>query len=123
MNAYNALIIEDDLHLGPLFATILEQLKVHSEIIINGRAAQTRIADPDAAIPDLIVLDIQLPGVSGVDLLQQIRAMPHLQGVKVVVISATLFVARDAELDADLMLAKPVSVDQMLDLVGRLLPR
>jgi hypothetical protein len=43
--------------------------------------------------------------------------------VKVVVISATLFVARDAELDADLMLAKPVSVDQMLDLVGRLLPR
>ena len=122
MNAYNALIIEDDLQLGPLFGTILEQLQVYSEIIPNGRAALARLADPGAAIPDLIVLDIQLPGISGVDLLQQIRAMPHLQGVKVVVISATLFVARDAELDADLMLAKPVSVDQMLDLVGALLP-
>jgi two-component system cell cycle response regulator DivK len=123
MNAYHALIIEDDMQLGPLFRTILEQLQVSSEIISNGRTAEARLADPEAAIPHLIVLDIQLPGISGVDLLRQIRSAPHLKGVKVVVISATLFVARDAELDADLMLAKPVSVDQMLDLVGRLLPR
>jgi CheY-like chemotaxis protein len=123
MNAYHALIIEDDLHLGPLFSSILEQLHVSSEIIVTGPSAQARIADPSAPIPDLVILDIQLPGVSGVDILRQIRSTPRLGAVKVVVISATLFVARDAELDADLMLAKPVSVDQMLDLVGRLLPR
>jgi DNA-binding response OmpR family regulator len=123
MNAYHALIIEDDLHLGPLFSSILEQLHVRSEIIGNGHKAAERLMDATAPIPHLIVLDIQLPGVNGVDLLRQIRSTPHLNGVKVVVISATLFVAQDADLDADLMLAKPVSVDQMLDLVGRLLPR
>ncbi len=74
--------------------------------------------------PSVVILDINLPGMSGFDVLKQIRAMPARAGVPVVALSAS---AMDRDLkraeDAGFAryLTKPVNVDVLLSTLERLL--
>ena len=73
--------------------------------------------------PDLILLDIHLPGMGGFEVLQRIRKHPKLAKVPVVAISAQTLsdatLARAAEFDD--YLAKPMDVDKFLATIDRLL--
>lgn len=70
--------------------------------------------------PDIVLLDLHLPGVSGTQILEHLRADEQLKSVPVVVITAY---ARDAEslpFEPDLVLMKPVNLEQLSNLVQRL---
>jgi DNA-binding response OmpR family regulator len=114
-----ALIIEDDMDLAAIFADALQAAQFKTEIIADGAAAQSRLRE---IIPQLVVLDLHLPHVSGEALLQQIRSTPALVGVKVVIASADAFTADLLSPDSDLVLIKPVSFSQLRDLAQRLRP-
>jgi DNA-binding response OmpR family regulator len=75
--------------------------------------------------PDLVVLDVMLPGVGGIDVLREMRADPALRDVRVVVVSAWQAqedVAAALEAGADSFLPKPFRVEDLLstaeELVG-----
>jgi len=74
--------------------------------------------------PDLILLDLMMPGISGWDVLTAIRTRPQLQKTPVVIMTASL---REGEEDkAHAMgavgyLAKPFSVDELLRQVKQVL--
>jgi PAS domain S-box-containing protein len=73
------------------------------------RARETR--------PALILMDIQLPGLSGIDVIQQIRADPHLRQIPIIALTALVLPGdRERCLDAgaDEYLAKPVSLRMLL---------
>jgi CheY-like chemotaxis protein len=111
-------IIEDDPQLGQIFSVALEsQFKI--EIIIDGNAALARLAE---VVPDIVVLDLHLPGTSGTDVLAKIRNDPRLTQVKVILATAD---ARQADLltnEADIVLLKPVSPVQLRAIAARLRP-
>jgi CheY-like chemotaxis protein len=74
------------------------------------------------ARPDLVLLDIQLPGMNGYEVLRRLRADAATRTVPVVAVSANatdadLSAARDAGF-AD-YLTKPVEMERLLDLVQR----
>lgn len=79
---YRILIIEDDLELGRIIKEILELEGFETEIIRDGAQAYAAVA---SKMPALVVLDMQLPYVSGLDILEHIRADVHLQNMKVLV--------------------------------------
>ncbi len=112
-----ALVIEDDVDLAAIFAEALQAAQFTTEIIADGAAAQTRLHE---VIPQLVVLDLHLPQVSGEILLRQIRSTPALAGIKVVITSADPFTADLLSPDSDLVLIKPVSFSQLRDLAQRL---
>jgi DNA-binding response OmpR family regulator len=114
-----ALIIEDDSDLASIFAEALQAAQFKTEIIADGAAAQSRLQE---VLPQLVVLDLHLPRVSGEALLRQIRSTPALAKVKVVIASADPITADMLSPESDLVLIKPVSYSQLRDLAQRLKP-
>lgn len=112
-----ALIIEDDIDLASIFADALHAAEFKTEIIVDGAAAQSRLKE---VVPQLVVLDLHLPHISGEILLRQIRSTPALAGIKVVIASADPITADLLSPDSDLVLVKPVSFSQLRDLAQRL---
>lgn len=114
-----ALIIEDDAKLSTIFSEALRMAEFETEIIQDGQIALERLAD---TIPAVVVLDLHLPHVSGRDILKQIRADERLDQTRVIVATADAVVAESLRDQADLVLVKPISFNQLRDLATRLRP-
>jgi DNA-binding response OmpR family regulator len=112
-----ALIIEDDLELGLIAAEILQFIHFDTEIIQDGAMAFDRIMDK---IPDLVLLDLHLPGKSGLDILSDIRATERLTQTKVIIVSADALHLETLKDKADLVLLKPYNVDQLYDFASQI---
>ena len=76
--------------------------------------------------PDLILLDMHLPDISGMELLRHMKADPHTAAIPVVVVSADALarqIEEAFEAGASHYLTKPVSVSELLAVVDTLLDR
>jgi two-component system cell cycle response regulator DivK len=117
------LVVEDDLLNRMFYSAVLES---------GGFVAET-VADGDRAIaavkrfePDLIVMDIQLPSISGLDLIEILQDDPELKEIPILAVTA--FVGkgeerRIREAGASDFLAKPVSIKPFLAAIEALLER
>jgi DNA-binding response OmpR family regulator len=120
MNKSFALIVEDDFELGEVFAVVLKVSDFDTELVRDGQLALKRLSEK---VPDIVILDMHLPGISGLDILDQIRADARLSGVKVVVVTADALLASASDDKADITLIKPVSYHQLSDLSTRLIQK
>ncbi|MEZ4593179.1 MAG: response regulator [Chloroflexota bacterium] len=111
-----ALIIEDDPDLVHIFARALELSDYETSTVENGQAA---IAALKQTVPDVVVLDLHLPGLSGREILQAIREDGRLHQTRVILATADYRSAEDLRDDADLVLLKPISFKQLRDLSAR----
>jgi DNA-binding response OmpR family regulator len=76
--------------------------------------------------PDLIILDLGLPGGDGFKVMEQLKAIPHLGVIPVIVVSGrdpSLNRDRALEAGAKSFLRKPVDNDKLLDLIKKYLPQ
>jgi CheY-like chemotaxis protein len=115
-----ALIVEDDPGQAEIFSRALEQAGYETEIIGDGRSALARLEE---VVPFLVVLDLQLPYVSGEVILRHIRADERLAKVWVMLATANPQMAVVLEKDSDFVLHKPVSFVQLRLLATRLQER
>lgn len=111
------LVIEDAEDIAEIYGEILETEGMSVEVIMDGAVALQRL---QTALPDLIVLDMHLPNVSGLEILTFIRNNPQLKKTRVVVITANPYMAQDAEDTADITLVKPVSAVQIREISVRM---
>jgi signal transduction histidine kinase/DNA-binding response OmpR family regulator len=81
----------------------------------------TAIAGAKVARPDLICLDLCLPGKNGYEVLRSLRADPELAGVPVIVVSVTSEEAESVGCGAHRYLSKPVDADELMAAVHSLL--
>jgi diguanylate cyclase (GGDEF)-like protein len=112
-----ALIIEDERDIAALFRHVLDVAGYRTEIILHGKEALKRL---ESIAPDIILLDLNLPGVPGAKILEWIRADKRLMKVPVVVVTAYSQAADSLPAEPDLVLLKPVNMDQLSSLVQRL---
>ncbi|HTP08581.1 MAG TPA: response regulator [Anaerolineae bacterium] len=112
-----ALIIEDDPKLCTIYETVVMQAGYETEIIRRGDEALKRLT---YVLPSLILLDLHLPYVSGIELLKVIRATETLARTPVIVLTADLYLAESAEALADYVLIKSFGVSRLRELVNRL---
>jgi CheY-like chemotaxis protein len=114
-----ALIVEDNLDLAQIMALALQSAGFEVEMIHDGGKALDRLAE---IIPALVILDLHLPHLSGVNALRQIQSDRRLLNTRVVIATADAAMADELRDKADLVLLKPVSVNQIRDLAMRLVP-
>jgi len=112
-----ALIIEDDRDIAALFRHVLDIAGYQTEIVLHGKHAVERL---ESTRQDIVLLDLHLPGVPGEQILKQIRSDGRLKEVPVVVVTAHSEIADQLSDEADLVLLKPVNLDQLSILVQRL---
>jgi len=111
-----ALVVEDNEDLNMIFSTALEQAGYKIESISDGLVAQKRLKE---ITPDLVVLDLHIPGVNGNIILGQIRADQRLAQARVILATADAEFAASLQGQADLVLLKPISFSQLSQLAGR----
>ncbi len=112
-------IVEDYDDTANLFKWALEMAGYVVEVAKDGAVAQKRLSE---IIPDLIILDIHMPRVSGDKLLQQIRSDERLVDTRVFLATADANMAAQLRDQAELVLLKPISVAQLKDLAERFRP-
>ncbi|MBI5957171.1 MAG: response regulator [Chloroflexi bacterium] len=115
MAARFALVVEDDAEIARFFALVLQD-QFSVDIARTGREALDLL---EMVTPEIIVLDLNIPFVSGVEILRQVRANERLAHTVVIVATANPQMAEEVYDLADLVLLKPVSYDQLRDLVRR----
>ena len=111
------LIIEDEEDLSIIFSEALKNADFRTEIIRDGQVAMDVLAK---VAPDVVVLDINLPHVSGKEILRYLHSDPRLSNTKVLVVTADAASAEMLESEADLILVKPVSFVHLGALAARL---
>jgi CheY-like chemotaxis protein len=120
MNKPLALVIEDDIDLAEIFSMALRTGGFETEVIKDGQAALDRLTGTPPAI---IMLDMHLPHVAGSTILQTIRADERFAKTSVIIATADARLAGEFQHQADLILLKPISVEQVRDFARRLLQR
>jgi two-component system, cell cycle response regulator DivK len=119
MSELRAVVIDDDLSLGHIFKLALEKAGFEVIYISDSTLAMEKLLE---FLPDLITLDLQMPNVSGLDVLHAMRRDERLAQVKVIMMTANSYALNDETINdlADLTLLKPVSVSQISSLALRL---
>lgn len=118
------LIVEDSWSSAALLRQVFDHLQLANPVVHlgDGDRAIEWLADP-ACRPALMVLDVQLPGRDGMEILRRARSQDHLQGVPVLMLTATADRADLEEayaLGADSYLVKPVGFDALGDVLRHL---
>ncbi len=109
-------IVEDDPKLNNI-ALITLEADFTVENFLDGNAAMQRL---DQFTPHLVILDLNLPGSSGREILKRIRESQQFANTRVILTTADERQAETLTEEADIVLLKPVSPGQLKELAIRM---
>lgn len=116
MDSEFALIIEEDRSLAALFRHVLDLAGFHTELVLHSQVATGRLSTCE---PMLVILDLDMMGGSGNQILNSIRKSDRLRQTKVIAVTSFSQMAESLDVDPDLLLFKPVSMEQFSDFIER----
>ena len=117
------LLAEDDPDTATAIrATLQERLPITVDHVPNGALVLDRII---ASHPDLVILDVSMPGLSGIDVFDLLRASASFEDVPVLFLTATPDLAEQAVARCGLsdVMAKPFDSEALIRRVDDLLAR
>ncbi len=120
-NAKHILLVEDEEHLAIGIKYNLEAEGYRVTHVREGRAALSHIEE-ESEVVDLVILDLMLPGMSGYDICESLRAADRY--MPVLILSARTLTedrTRGFDVGADQYLTKPFDLDELLSRVKTLL--
>lgn len=108
------LLIDDDASHIDIVRNLLQPLDFVLFTAADGLSG-LRLAEEHQ--PDLAMVDISMPGITGWEVAQRLRALPGLEGLKIVIVSANAheFTPGGAETHHDAFLIKPIDMQRMLE--------
>ncbi len=115
MDKIKLLLVDDEEEFVRTLAERLQIREVGSEVALNGRQALEMVSD---AIPDVMVLDMRMPGIDGLEVLKQVKKeYPEVQVVILTGHGSDREEAIARQLGAFDYLRKPVDIDELLSKV------
>ena len=116
------LVVEDnDLNMK-LFCDLLA---AHGYATLQASAGRGVVDQVRCERPDLILMDMQLPDISGLDVVRDLKADPDLAGIPVIAITAFAMKGDEERIRAggcEAYISKPVSVQRFIDVVKLFVP-
>lgn len=116
MQGMKVLIVEDDGDMRGLYSFLLTHEGYQVKAVRNGLEA---ITEMQANRPDVVVTDIAMPVLSGLELIKAIRAHDELADLPVLAITAfsESFYERALEVGADEVIGKPTDVTELCEAI------
>ena len=117
-------IVDDDDEMSHAVKLMLQLLDSTVEIFRDARSAAKRLLAGDR--PDLIVLDINMPEVSGIDFLEFLRMRDDLKEIPVVMLSSEttdIQVDEAMRIGANAFVFKPVTLEELEEAIRIALPK
>ena len=118
-----AWIIDDDDEMSHAVRLMLELLEFEVQTYREARRAAGMLLA--GQIPDLIVLDINMPEVTGMDFLEFLAMRKELKGIPVIMLSTEASDVRVDEamkLGASGFVSKPVTIEELETVIGKVIP-
>ena len=116
-------IVDDDDEMSHAVKLMLQLLDSAVEVFRDARSAAKRLLAGER--PDLIVLDINMPEVSGIDFLEFLRLRPELKEIPVVMLSSEttdIQVDEAMRIGANAFVFKPVTIEELEEAIKIALP-
>jgi DNA-binding response OmpR family regulator len=117
------LIVDDEPSLLRIISYALEAEGYEIVTAENGAEALIKVK---ANQPDLLILDVKLPEISGIEVCRQLRTDPEMVGLPIIMLSARIQIAdkiAGLKVGADEYITKPVDTDELVARVAALLER
>ena len=114
-------IVDDDDEMSHAVKLMLQLLDFNVTVFRDARSAARQLLGGDVR-PELMVLDINMPEVSGIDLLEFLRLREDLRNIPVVMLSSEttdLQVDEALDLGADAFVFKPVTIEELEGAIQR----
>jgi len=118
-----ALVVDDSITVRRVTQRLLERNGMRVMTARDGADAMALLADQ---VPDIILLDIEMPRMDGYEVAAQVRADPRLQDVPIIMITSRVgekHRAHAIELGVDDYLGKPYQESQLIDAIAPLVAR
>lgn len=115
------LIVEDEPNIVVPLQFIMEENGYEISVAFTGEEAVQKLSEEK---PDLILLDIMLPGMDGYELCQMIRQKPDWKDIRIIFLTALgreADMAKGLALEADAYITKPFSNKEVVAKVNELL--
>jgi circadian clock protein KaiC len=111
------LIVDDEFGLADVIAEILGERGYRTDIAINGELGLRALRENE---PDLLILDVMMPVMSGTEMLKQMKADPALSNIPVVLMTALPeAVSGEVRALSEAVLQKPFGPDQLFEVLER----
>jgi two-component system, OmpR family, phosphate regulon response regulator PhoB len=118
VTAAEILIVDDERPLRELLASLFEENGYRVRSAIHGQDALAQIEE---GRPDVIIMDLMMPVMGGVELYRRLKLHPETRAIPIIVMSAGL--SRPTELrDLDAFIPKPFDLTAVESAVGRFVP-
>lgn len=121
--SHRVLIVEDNELNMKLFHDLLE---AHGMTILMTRNGIDALEVAKREKPDLIVMDIQLPEMSGLEVTEKIKSDPELRPIPVIAVTAFAMKGDEERIRAagcEAYMSKPISIDRFISTVKAFLPK
>ena len=116
-SSYNVLAV-DDIPLNLLLVTkMLSRFNFQLRTAANGQLALDAVAQKK---PDLILLDLMMPGIDGFEVIRQLRANPETADIQIVILSALNSnedIVKGFKVGANDFIMKPIIMEKLLSCV------
>lgn len=115
------MVVDDEPEMLAFFRTILEAKEAQVIVASNGQEGLEKIR---AASPDIVILDVMLPGPNGFDVCRKIRSETAMTQPLIILFSAALlpdYQAKVSQVGADAFLAKPFDPFMIIEIAENLL--
>ena len=119
VNSKTVLVVDDE----PVLRAIVREI-LHEEgyAVIEAADGRAVLEIMSRERPDLVLMDVMMPGIDGREAYRQLRSHPELRDIPVVMMSAAV---QSHGLDPSIagFMAKPFDLNQLVELVSRLIGR
>lgn len=118
MEGRTVLVVDDEAHIRELLRQELEAVGYHVREAVDGYDA---ISQAKTNPPDLIVLDVMMPGINGFDVVPVLRGAPETAQIPLIILSIIDDRQRGKQLGVDRYLTKPVRIEELIENIDSLL--
>jgi diguanylate cyclase (GGDEF)-like protein len=115
--------VDDDPNVGPLISAVLKKFNYTVVSLSDGKEVLRLLADNK---PDLILLDLRMPGLDGYSLCKSIRSNPDTHDIPIIILSGVSEMdakVNTIELGADDFVTKPFDVRELRARINRIIKR
>lgn len=125
MDTRTILLVEDNPDDEILTLRAFKRHKIANPVVVarDGQEALDYLLDPAKLVPSIVLLDLKLPKIGGLEVLKRLRADPRTESVPVIILTSS---NQDSDLIAGYKLGcnsyvrKPVDFDKFVEAVGQL---
>lgn len=113
------LVVDDDVNVRTMVAHVLEDTGYNVTTANDGQEA---IASVNETMPDLVISDIMMPNMDGIELFNTLRANPQTRAVPVVMMTSLTpeHVTQHNKIEPASILVKPFQITALLDTIAQL---